>query len=86
MRSGFRWQAGAGALTVNAQIRQERAMPLPFDRFLLSTRCFKPMDGEQSIAEIECLERIFAVPDTRPLTVPSENLEMSERMGGIFLS
>ena len=25
------------------------------------------MDVEQTIAEIECLERIFAVPDTRPL-------------------
>jgi hypothetical protein len=25
------------------------------------------MDAEQSIAEIEWLERIFAVPDTRPL-------------------
>jgi hypothetical protein len=26
------------------------------------------MDAEQSIAEIELLERIFAVPDTRPLS------------------
>ena len=26
------------------------------------------MDTEQTIAEIESLERIFAVPDTRPLT------------------
>jgi hypothetical protein len=26
------------------------------------------MDAEQTIAEIECLERIFAVPDTRPLS------------------
>ncbi|MGA8430123.1 MAG: hypothetical protein WB729_09900 [Candidatus Sulfotelmatobacter sp.] len=26
------------------------------------------MDAEQSIAEIERLERIFSVPDTRPLT------------------
>jgi hypothetical protein len=26
------------------------------------------MDGEQTIAEIELLERIFAVPDTRPLS------------------
>jgi hypothetical protein len=26
------------------------------------------MDVEQTIAEIESLERIFAVPDTRPLT------------------
>jgi hypothetical protein len=25
------------------------------------------MDAEQTIAEIECLERIFAVPDIRPL-------------------
>src|ERR1700733_1380359 len=29
------------------------------------------MDAEQRIAEIECLERIFAVPDTRPLS-PSD--------------
>jgi len=29
------------------------------------------MDAEQTIAEIECLERIFAVPDTRPLS-PSD--------------
>jgi hypothetical protein len=26
------------------------------------------MDAEQNIAEIEWLERIFAVPDTRPLS------------------
>ena len=26
------------------------------------------MDAEQTIAEIESLERIFAVPDSRPLT------------------
>jgi hypothetical protein len=26
------------------------------------------MDGEQTIAEIEWLERIFTVPDTRPLS------------------
>jgi hypothetical protein len=26
------------------------------------------MDAEQTIAEIECLERILAVPDIRPLT------------------
>ena len=26
------------------------------------------MDAERTIAEIELLERIFAVPDTRPLT------------------
>jgi hypothetical protein len=26
------------------------------------------MDAEQTIAEIECLERIFAVPDIRPLS------------------
>jgi hypothetical protein len=29
------------------------------------------MDAEQAIAEIERLERIFAVPDTRPLS-PSD--------------
>jgi hypothetical protein len=29
------------------------------------------MEGEQTIAEIEQLERIFAVPDTRPLS-PSD--------------
>jgi len=27
------------------------------------------MDAEQTIAEIERLERIFAVPDTRPLSL-----------------
>jgi hypothetical protein len=26
------------------------------------------MDAEQTIVEIECLERIFAEPDTRPLS------------------
>ena len=26
------------------------------------------MDAEQTIAEIECLERMFAVPDMRPLS------------------
>jgi len=26
------------------------------------------MDAEQIIAEIECLEHIFALPDTRPLS------------------
>jgi hypothetical protein len=26
------------------------------------------MDAERTIAEIELLERLFAVPDTRPLT------------------
>jgi len=26
------------------------------------------MDAEQIIAEIECLERIFAVPDARPMS------------------
>jgi hypothetical protein len=28
------------------------------------------MDAEQTTAEIEWLERIFAVPDTRPLITP----------------
>jgi hypothetical protein len=27
------------------------------------------MDAEQTIADIELLERIFAVPDTRPLSL-----------------
>ena len=35
------------------------------------------MDAEQTIAEIECLERIFAVPDSRPLS-PSD-LEAANR-------
>ena len=26
------------------------------------------MDAEQTIAEIECLERIYSAPDTRPLS------------------
>ena len=29
------------------------------------------MDAEQTLAEIECLERIYAAPDTRPLS-PSD--------------
>jgi len=29
----------------------------------------KRMDAEQTIGEIERLERVFAVPDTRPLSV-----------------
>lgn len=36
------------------------------------------MDAEQTIAEIECLERIFAVPDPRPLS-PSD-LAAANRM------
>jgi hypothetical protein len=36
------------------------------------------MDAEQTIAEIERLERIFAVPDTRPLS-PSDILAANRR-------
>jgi hypothetical protein len=36
------------------------------------------MDAEQSIAEIKRLERIFAVPDTRPLS-PSDLLAANRR-------
>ena len=36
------------------------------------------MDAEQSIAEIEWLERIFAVPDTRPLS-PSDLAAVNRR-------
>lgn len=35
------------------------------------------MDAEQTIAEIERLERIFAVPDTRPLS--ASNLSAANR-------
>ena len=33
-----------------------------------ATRRLKRKDAEQTIADIEWLERIFAVPDTRPLS------------------
>ncbi|MGA8541620.1 MAG: hypothetical protein WB566_19110 [Terriglobales bacterium] len=36
------------------------------------------MDAEQTIAEIESLERIFAVPDTRPLR--ASDLSAANRM------
>jgi len=36
------------------------------------------MDPEQTIAEIEWLERIFAVPDARPLT--ASDLSAANRM------
>jgi hypothetical protein len=36
------------------------------------------MDAEQTIAEIEWLERIFAVPDTRPVS-PSDLLAANRR-------
>lgn len=36
------------------------------------------MDAEQTIAEIERLERIFAVPDTRPLS-PSDQSAANRR-------
>jgi len=36
------------------------------------------MDAEQTIAEIEWLERIFAVPDTRPLS-PSDLSAVNRR-------
>jgi hypothetical protein len=34
------------------------------------------MDAEQTIAEIECLERIFALPDARPLRPPTSRLRI----------
>ena len=36
------------------------------------------MDAEQTIAEIECREHIFAVPDTRPLS-PSDLLAANRK-------
>jgi hypothetical protein len=45
-----------------------RLAPVPFDPSLLRARSLVPMDTEQTIAEIEWLERIFAAPDTRPLS------------------
>ncbi len=38
------------------------------------------MDAEQTIAEIECLQRIFAVPDTRPLS-PADLAAANRRHG-----
>ena len=43
----------------------------PFDELTNATLMLDSeteMDTEQTIAEIECLERIFAVQDTRPLS------------------
>jgi hypothetical protein len=42
-------------------------IPAPVDRCHAYAGYLDGMDAEQTIAEIECLERIFAVPDTRPL-------------------
>lgn len=38
---------------------------------------YKAMDGERRIADIESLERIYALPDTRPLT--SNDVEAANR-------
>jgi uncharacterized metal-binding protein len=43
-------------------------LPLPFDRVPCFCWILRRMNVEQSIAEIERLERIFAVSDTRPMT------------------
>jgi len=43
----------------------------PFDDYHAHVGYWDRMDAERTIAEIECLERIFAVPDTRPLS-PSD--------------
>jgi hypothetical protein len=40
---------------------------IPFDDCHAYVGYWEGMDAEQTIAEIECLERIFAEPDTRPL-------------------
>ncbi len=40
----------------------------PFDDYHAHVGYWDRMDAERIIAEIECLERIFAVPDTRPLS------------------
>jgi hypothetical protein len=40
----------------------------PFDPFPVPVGSLRRMDAEQTIAEIEWLERIFAEPDTRPLS------------------
>jgi hypothetical protein len=42
------------------------------------------MDAEQSITEIEWLERIFAVPDTKPLSasaISAANRQHDEMLG-----
>jgi hypothetical protein len=44
-------------------------MPLRLTITMLMLDIETVMDAEQSIAEIESLERIFAVPDTRPLSL-----------------
>jgi hypothetical protein len=43
----------------------------PFDDYHAHVRYWDGMDAEQTIAEIETLERIFSVPDPRPLS-PSD--------------
>jgi hypothetical protein len=43
-------------------------MLLPFDPFPPCARRLRRMDADHTIAEIEWLERIFAVPGIRPLS------------------
>ena len=38
------------------------------DRSLTYVGYWRAMDAEQTITEIECLERMLALPDARPLT------------------
>jgi len=51
---------------------------LQFDQFTVPAGRLRWMDTEQTIAEIEYLERIFSVPDTRPLS-PSDLFAANRR-------
>jgi hypothetical protein len=61
-------------LAKHESLRKEQRFRLTDFRFY---SMMKGMDAKQTIAEIEWLERIFAVPDTRPLT--SSDLSAANR-------
>jgi hypothetical protein len=50
----------------------------PFDDNHAHAGYWNGIDAERTIAEIECLERIFAAPDTRSLS-PSDLLAANQR-------
>ena len=63
---------------LNGTPRVRAVCPIPSSRWMM-----RRMDAEQTIAEIERLERIFAVPDTRPLT-PSDLSAANRRHDGML--
>jgi hypothetical protein len=56
----------------------QHADAAPFDDCHARVGYWDGMDAERTIAEIECLERIFAEPDTRPLS-PSDIVAANRR-------